>query len=278
MATLSVTPEPRVTFTTRYQDEHLLVVSKRAGLVTQPGIGHDTDTLLNGLFARFGARLQALGRARDFGLLHRLDRDTSGLLIVGLSARAYDRLRDDFASRRIAKFYWAIAARAPRAPAGLIDKPIAETTPRPGAHGQIVEPKLAKVSSAGKGSATAYRTLEASPMAALIEARPLTGRLHQVRVHMELIGCPILGDRHYAPPAIARAAPRLALHAHRIAFVHPITGLPVDTSSPFPRDLRSTLTRMGLHTPTAAQSGPASAGRGMADAPDDAEAGAQGDE
>src|SRR5882672_9343052 len=107
MPLLSVEPNESITFKVRYQDDDLLVVQKRAGLPTQPGKGHEADTLLNGLFARFGPLLQNLGAARDFGLLHRLDKDTSGLLIVALRPRAYDTLRDDFAARRIKKYYWA---------------------------------------------------------------------------------------------------------------------------------------------------------------------------
>lgn len=243
---VAVQPNERITFGVEYADDHLAVVSKRAGLVTQPGLGHDDDSLLNGLFCRWGKQLARLGTARDFGLLHRLDRETSGLLIVALTPASYDRLREGFEKREIRKFYWAVTARAPRHPAGLIEKPIAETTPRTG------EKKLAKISGrggSGKPAATAYRTLQATDLGALIECRPLTGRLHQVRVHLESIGCPILGDGFYAPAAVADAAPRLALHAHRVAFVHPVSGATVDVRSGWPKDLRATLTRSKLSRP-----------------------------
>jgi 23S rRNA pseudouridine1911/1915/1917 synthase len=243
MPALSVQPNERVTFRVEYEDDDLAVVGKRAGLVTQPGLGHESDSLLNGLFARWGPALQRLGRARDYGLLHRLDRETSGLLVVGLSARAYDALREAFEQRRMKKFYWAVCVRAPKVATGLIQKPLAESVATgPGK-------KLARITRTGKPSVTAYRTLHAGPHAALLEARPLTGRLHQVRVHLESIGCPILGDGLYAPRAVADAAPRLMLHAHRLAFDHPVTGALVDVRTRFPQDLRATMRRLDLPLP-----------------------------
>jgi len=222
------------------------VVEKRAGLVTQPGLGHDDDALLNGIFALHGNRLQNLGKIRDFGLLHRLDRETSGLLVVGLSAKAYDGLRAQFENRMVRKFYWAICSRAPAQQVGLINKPIAEMEPR-GAG----DKKLARIMPPprGKQSETAYRVLASNVAAALVECRPLSGRLHQVRVHMQAVGCDILGDGLYAPARFANAAPRLALHAHRLAFTHPITGEVVDARTDFPNDLRPVLRRLKLPLP-----------------------------
>ncbi len=241
---LSVTPNPSVRFRIRHEDEDVVVIDKPQGLVTQPGKGHEDDTLLNGLFARFGATLQNLGAARDFGLLHRLDKHTSGLLIVGLRARAYDALREDFAHRRIKKFYWAVAHRAPAKPTGVINRPILETSG---------DQKLARVAASGKPAITAYRTLGVGSIgggAALVEARPVTGRLHQVRVHLASIGCELLGDDLYAKDAIARAAPRVALHSHRVVFTHPTTGEVLDIRSPWPKDLDGVLRRLGLPKPT----------------------------
>jgi RluA family pseudouridine synthase len=185
---------------------------------------------------------------RDFGLLHRLDRETSGLLVVALSAKAYDQLRLDFEERKIRKFYWAVCNKAPNKDVGLVNKPIAEVEPkRPG------DKKLAIIASPPRGrqSETAYRVLAKNMSAALVECRPMSGRLHQVRVHMEAIGCSILGDGLYAHPRIATAAPRLALHAHRLAFTHPITGEEVDARSDFPDDLRPLIRRLKLPLPVA---------------------------
>jgi 23S rRNA pseudouridine1911/1915/1917 synthase len=245
VSTYSVEPNERVGYGVRYQDEHLLVVEKPARVPTQPGKGHQTDTLLNGLFAQFGKQLQNLGAARDFGLLHRLDKDTSGLLVVGLRTGAYDKLREMFVSRAVRKFYWAICDGGPKQVSGVIRLPIQE------GHGSEGKGpmKLAHVSRAGKAAVTAYRVLERSEMASLVECRPVTGRLHQIRVHMEAVGCPLLGDRFYGPRRVHAASPRLALHAHRLAFAHPVTGSAVDVRTEWPGDLRRTLRLVGLHKP-----------------------------
>src|SRR5437870_3214775 len=113
MPQFSVPPNALVPFTIQYEDDDLLVVEKPAGVVTQPGKGHARDALLNGLFERFGPRLQNLGAARDWGLLHRLDRDTSGLVVVALRPKAYDSLRAAFAARRVKKCYLAIVRGRP---------------------------------------------------------------------------------------------------------------------------------------------------------------------
>jgi len=244
MTNLSVEPNPRVTFKVRHEDADVLVVDKPARMVTQPGLGHETDSLLNGLFARHGAALQNLGRARDFGLLHRLDREASGLLIVALRARAYDAVREAFESRRVRKYYWAVVKGVPREASGVIERAIVEVEGG-GPGGE----KVARVSAKGKEAVTAYRVVEAGEHASLVEARAVTGRLHQVRVHMDLIGCPILGDDLYGPRVVRGASRRLALHAHRVVFEHPTSGERVDVQSPWPRDLSGLLTRVGLSRP-----------------------------
>jgi 23S rRNA pseudouridine1911/1915/1917 synthase len=244
----AVSPTPGVTFGVLFEDDHLAIVHKRAGLVTQPGKGHEDDTLLNGLMARYAFKLSRLGAARDWGLIHRLDRETSGLLCVALTPGAYDHLREQFEQRTVRKYYWAITAKAPSTPAGLIELAITETEPK-----RLGEKKLAKVTRSGKPAVTAYRVVGLPPNpalpGALIECRPLTGRLHQIRVHLQAIGCPILGDGLYAAPKIAALAPRLALHAHRLAVTHPVTGVDIDRSSEFPKELRSTLKKLKLAVP-----------------------------
>lgn len=237
---LSIPPNPRITFKIRHEDPDVLVIDKPPGIVTQPGKGHEKDTLLNGLFAAYGQELQNLGASRDFGLLHRLDKQTSGLLVVARRPRAYDALRKAFAARRIRKFYWAVVKSAPKRLSGVIRRPISEATD---------EKKTARISSAGKPAITAYRVLDTSTIGALVECRPVTGRLHQVRVHMESIGSPILGDTLYAPKGVAAAARRLALHAHRIAFTHPVSGEKIDIRSPCPKDMRDLLKRLRLKRP-----------------------------
>jgi 23S rRNA pseudouridine1911/1915/1917 synthase len=246
---LSVEPNPHITFGVAHEDDDLVVVEKPPRLATQPGKGHARDTLLNGLFARFGPQLQNLGKARDFGLLHRLDKETSGLLVVALKPAAYDKLREDFSQRRVRKFYWAVCASAPRPADGVIKLPIVEDFASD--DNRAGKPRLAHVSKAGKPAITAYRTLDSSDHAALVEARPITGRLHQVRLHLEAIGCPILGDSFYGPRRVQSASPRLALHAHRLTFTHPTTGAAIDVHTDWPGDLRRVLKNMGLKRPMA---------------------------
>ncbi len=245
---LSVEPNERVTFGIAYEDDDLLVIEKPARVPTQPGKGHQTDTLLNGLFAKYGNQLQNLGKSRDFGMLHRLDKDTSGLLIVALRTAAYDTLRTAFEQREVRKYYWAICSGAPRQPRGVIRAAIVESD---GGQENTNRQKLARVSRVGKPALTAYRVLDSGPMGCLIEARPVTGRLHQVRVHLEAIGCPILGDLFYGPRRVQGASPRLALHSHRLVFVHPRTGITMDIHTDWPKDLRRVLRNVRLRTDAA---------------------------
>jgi 23S rRNA pseudouridine1911/1915/1917 synthase len=261
-----------VTFRIRHEDEHLLVVEKRARLVTTPGVGHEDDTLLNGLMDTHGRKLARLGERRDWGLLHRLDKDTSGLLVVALTPEAYDGLRGLFETREVRKFYWAVCRGAPNKPSGVIKRPIIEEVHRVD---RYTSTKTSRIGSSGKPAVTAYRVLQASAAAALVEARPVTGRLHQVRVHLDSIGATVLGDDVYGPKSARAASARLALHAHRLGFTHPVSSVGIDIRSPFPRDLRPLLRRMMLELP-ASEAAPndepgTDAGEGM-----DAASGPQG--
>jgi 23S rRNA pseudouridine1911/1915/1917 synthase len=247
MPRFSIEPNPRITFRVYHEDADVVVVSKSAGVVTTPGLGHDRDSLLNGLFARWGTRLQNLGRERDFGLLHRLDRETSGLVLCALSTRAYEVLRQAFEGRRVEKYYWAVTPRTPERASGVIRANILEFEGPP--EKGVPAHKLARIDRSGKPALTAYRVLSRSPLGAVLECRAVTGRLHQVRVHLESIGCPILGDEFYAPRALRKASRRLALHAHRLAFAHPVSGERIDVRTAWPRDLRGLLTRLGLPRP-----------------------------
>ncbi len=241
-----IEPNERVTFRELYRDEHLVVVEKPARVVTMPGVGHQHDTLLNGLYARFGDRLRQLGVARDHGLVHRLDRETSGVLVVALSHEAYDGLRASFEQRETRKFYWAVTMKAPRETEGVIRRPIEEVLQR---KDKYTSTRTARLSNGGRPALTAYRVLSASDLGAVIEARPVTGRLHQVRVHLASVGAGVLGDDTYGPRRTNDASPRLALHAHRLAFQHPVTGEALDVRSAWPKDLRSLLKRLDLPRP-----------------------------
>jgi 23S rRNA pseudouridine1911/1915/1917 synthase len=247
MSNLSVQPNERITYKLVHEDADVVAVVKPSGIVTAPGKGHDTNSLLNGLFAAYGPRLQNIGRERDFGLLHRLDKFTSGLVVVALTKSAYDAMREAWMGRNVAKYYWAVVRGVPKTDKGVISRPIAEYNGR--SPGDVRLKKLARISSAGKPSVTAYRVLASTHTGSLVECRAVTGRLHQVRVHMESIGCPILGDELYAPLGVRDAAPRLALHAHRVVFPHPTTGETLDLKCGWPSDLRGLLKGLGLPRP-----------------------------
>lgn len=236
----SVYPNSKVEFAVRWEDESLLVVEKPAGVVTQPGKKHERDSLLNGLFVSYGHALQNMGSDRGWGLLHRLDKDTSGLVLVALTHGTYAGLREQFKARQIKKRYWAIVVGTPKPAQGVIQKPIAEV---------VGNRKRAVIRRDGKQSITAYKVLQSSGGVSLIEARPKTGRLHQIRVHMAELGCPVVGDFFYAKSTDTPDVRRLCLHAAELSFVHPDTMQRITVQLPWPKDLRKTLTRFGLTAP-----------------------------
>lgn len=276
MPRLTIEPNDRITFKIVHQDEHVVVVSKPAGLVTAPGLGHESDSLLNALFAKWGPKLQNLGKSRDFGMLHRLDRDTSGLVVVALSNPAYDALREGFEKREIHKYYWAVVANTPKRESGVIRRPLMEVEGK--VPGDSRPKKLARIAPSGKPALTAYRVLSAATHGALLECRPVTGRLHQVRVHLASINCPILGDAFYAPRAYIDIAPRLALHAHRLVFKHPVSGARVDVRTSWPADLRSLLKRLALTRPDLPAEGAAKKTKSRPDGGHEADDQSVGDE
>lgn len=233
----TISPNPDVPFTLAYADDELLVIDKPSGVVTEPGKKHEHDSLLNGLFATYGHTLQNLGEARDWGLLHRLDKDTSGLVLVALRNRAYDHLRRQFEERQVKKLYWAIVFGRPDPAQGVIQKPIAEVT---GTR------KKAVLRRDGQPAVTAYRVLANAGGVSLVEARPKTGRLHQIRVHLAALDCPLLGETIYQDKTRLPTVPRLCLHAAELSFLHPTTGHRQTAKSPWPKDLQKTLARFGL--------------------------------
>lgn len=242
---LSVHPNPHVSLALAYEDPAFVVVDKPAGVVTQPGEKHDRDTLLNGLFASHGKALQNIGKARDFGLVHRLDRPTSGLVIVALEQAAYDHLRAQFAGRTIEKTYLALVHGAPRPPSGTEQTPIREV--RRGGR------KVAALDG-GRGAqpaVTRYETLVRGPVASLLACRPATGRLHQIRVHLAHRGCPVVGDGEYGRrEAVDRSlGQRIGLHAAELRLVHPTTGQRLTVRAPLPADLLAACERLGVVCP-----------------------------
>jgi 23S rRNA pseudouridine1911/1915/1917 synthase len=220
----------------RFEDEHLLVVAKPAGLVVHPAAGHPAGTLVNALLGRDDPRLSATGGSVRPGIVHRLDKDTSGLLLVAKDDRAHAGLARDLAARRIERRYLALV-QGHLEPDGTVDAPI-------GRHPR--DRKRMAVVPGGRRAVTHWHVLERLDGVDLLEVRLETGRTHQIRVHLSSIGHPVVGDRAYG--ADARVAQRLGLdrpflHAWRLAFPHPVSGERVEIEEQLPPDLQPVLDR-----------------------------------
>jgi 23S rRNA pseudouridine1911/1915/1917 synthase len=224
----------------RYEDDRLLVVAKPAGLVVHPGPGHPTGTLVNALLGRPGTSLSAGGGAADRpGIVHRLDKDTSGLLLVAKDDATHLALARDLAAHRVERHYLALVQGRLPAGTGTVDAPV-------GRHPRDRK-RMAVVPAGGRHAVTHWRVLETFPAVQLTEATLETGRTHQVRVHLASLRHPLVGDRTYgADPTLATrlGVPRPFLHAWRLAFTHPTTGTRIDLTEPLPPDLQSPLDRL----------------------------------
>ncbi|HCC58814.1 MAG TPA: RluA family pseudouridine synthase [Solibacterales bacterium] len=214
-----------------YEDDALIAIDKPAGMVVHAGAGVHSGTLANALVHRFQS-LSSLGGEQRPGIVHRLDRYTSGVILVAKTDTAHHRLAAQFAARETRKIYLAMVHRAMPAMAGRIEKPIA----RDPVHRTRMTARLAL----GRAAITEYRVLQQYRLFSYLEVRILTGRTHQIRVHLASIGHPVAGDRLYgAPAAVPGIAPleRYFLHAHQISFAHPLSGEPLTIRSPLPADL-----------------------------------------
>jgi 23S rRNA pseudouridine1911/1915/1917 synthase len=223
----------------RYEDDRLLVVAKPAGLVVHPGPGHPTGTLVNALLGRAGTGLSAGGGAADRpGIVHRLDKDTSGLLLVAKDDATHLALTRDLAAHRVERRYLALVQGRLPAETGTVDAPV-------GRHPR--DRKRMAVVDGGRRAVTHWRVLETFLATQLVEATLETGRTHQVRVHLASLRHPLVGDRTYgADPTLAArlGVARPFLHAWRLAFTHPATGQRVELTEPLPPDLQGVLDRL----------------------------------
>ncbi len=221
-----------VPLTAVYEDEDLLVIDKPAGMTVHPAPGHPNDTLANAVIARW-PDLADVGEATRPGIVHRLDADTSGLIVVAKTPRAHAALADQFAERRVDKRYIALAIGSPKQDEAVIDAPVGRS-PR--------DRKKMAVVITGRAASTGFRVVHRFDDQTLVEVKPTTGRTHQIRVHFASIGHPIVGDTVYgkADPHLSRQF----LHASRLAFEHPVTGDRVDVTSPLPTDLSTYLSEV----------------------------------
>ena len=233
-------PEPlrpeRVDFDVIWQDADLAVIDKPAGIVTHPGAGNPTGTLAAGLLDRW-PDMAGIGTPGRWGIVHRLDKGTSGLLVVAKTASAYDGLVELIRQRRLQRRYLALVQAPMPIETGTVDAPIDREPGRP---------VRRRVSPSGRPARTHYEQVAEWRGHGLLEVRLETGRTHQIRVHLSAIGHPVAGDRVYGASGIEAADPgRPWLHAWRLAFDHPVTGAPVSAEAPVPEDLVAALAALG---------------------------------
>jgi 23S rRNA pseudouridine1911/1915/1917 synthase len=217
-----------VPFAVAYEDEHLLVVDKPAGVVVHPARGHRSGTLAQALEGRAAGGEDAW-RA---GLVHRLDRDTSGLMVVAKSEEAHRRLKAMIQRREVTREYLALVLGRPPSRSGTIDAPIGRD--------RRVRTRVSTDTDEPREAVTHFAIAQQLPEATLLVVRLQTGRTHQIRAHLQAIGHPVAGDPEYGG-AGAFGLERQFLHAARLAFTHPFTGEPLDLSSPLPEDLAKVL-------------------------------------
>ena len=225
----------------RYEDDRVMVVSKPAGLVTHPAAGHHSGTLVNALL-NLGTPLAGMGSTRP-GIVHRLDKDTSGLLLVAKDDAAHEALVEALRARTISRRYLALVRGTPTSPTGTIEAPIGRHATR--------RQQMAVVAG-GRPSVTHYRVIQAAEGMSLLAVTLETGRTHQIRVHLKHLGNPVLGDRTYGGVSDASKGlglDRPFLHAYRLAFPHPTDGRLIEVDDPLPDDLQTVLAHAGVVFP-----------------------------
>ena len=238
-------PEPQpIALDIHFEDAHLIVIDKPAGMVVHPAPGNPDGTLVNAVLGHCGANLSGIGGIRRPGIVHRLDKDTSGVMVIAKTEAAHHALSRDFAARRVDRAYTAIVWGVPVPPAGEIVGNIGRSATNRKKMAVVREGK-------GKPAITRYRVEQAyQACAAIVQCRLATGRTHQIRVHLADIGHPLIGDPVYgtrAGRAVARegaigaqiaAFPRQALHARLLGFTHPIEKRHLEFHSPLPADMQ----------------------------------------
>jgi len=226
-------PEASIPLTIVYEDDDLLVVDKPAGLVVHPAPGHASGTLVNALLAHVPGLATAAGDERP-GIVHRLDKDTSGLIVVAKHERARRHLAAQLHDRRMDKRYVALVDGAPPSKSGTIEAPIGRD-PR--------HPQRMAIVASGRDAVTHFRIVEGYRRHALLECKPVTGRTHQIRVHLASIGCPVAGDQTYGRKPPSLPLDRHFLHAERLT-MRLLDGTSRTFEAPLPAELEAALTRI----------------------------------
>lgn len=217
-----------------FEDEYLLVVSKPAGMVVHPGPGHPGGTLVNALLAHCPG-IAEVGGANRAGIVHRLDKETSGLLVVAKDEATRTALQRQFKRRQVSKTYLALVEGQIQPREAVIEVPVGRDKR---------QRKKMTVARTGREARTTYRAVEYFRNHTLVEVRPITGRTHQIRVHLAWMGCPVVGDPIYGRRRQRLLHTRHFLHAARLRFVHPATGEDVEFESPVPPELRTVIKQL----------------------------------
>lgn len=217
-----------------YTDDDIIVIDKQANLVVHPGPGHPSGTLVNALIHHF-PEVALIGSEERPGIVHRLDQDTSGVMVVARSARAFTSLQDQFRRRVVWKTYLALAWGRMSETGGRLNWPLGRH-PKEGA-------RMSVRTRSPKRAETFFQVQRAFKDTTLLEVKPVTGRTHQIRVHLAAAGHPVVGDPVYGRKREPREFPRIFLHAHTLSFLHPATGERLTFASPLPSDLEAVVTR-----------------------------------
>lgn len=213
-----------------FEDQHLVVIDKPTGMVVHPGVGTGEDTLVHALLAHCAGELSGVGGVERPGIVHRIDKETTGILVVAKNDAAHRALSDQFASRTLLKEYVALVSGSPQGESGTVDRAISR---------HPVHRHRMTVGEGGRPARTDWTVMERyGAGAALVRCRIHTGRTHQIRVHLKSIGHPLLGDATYGWKAAADLPkpPRVMLHSEHLLFAHPTTGRPMDIHAPLPAD------------------------------------------
>jgi 23S rRNA pseudouridine1911/1915/1917 synthase len=219
-----------------YDDTDIVVINKRAGLVVHPGAGNPTGTMVNGALARFPEMASAGDPLRP-GVVHRLDAGTTGLMVMAKTQAAYEALVDALSKREVKRTYSALVWGHPTVLSGTIDAPIGRDQKDPTRMGVVVDGKAARTRFEVKSK------FDLPLPSSLVECNLETGRTHQIRVHLESIGHPVVGDSTYGGARSSLSAPRPMLHAAQLAFLHPISGQSMSFEAEMPDDMKALLAR-----------------------------------
>lgn len=223
-----------------YEDDNLMVVNKPAGMVVHPAAGHGSGTLVHAALAH-APELEGVGGEQRPGVVHRLDKETSGLIVLAKNDRAHRWLQDQFRLRKVQKIYLALVDGAPPTPSGRVEAPVG----RDPSHRK----KMAVVPIArGREAVSEYHTVKKYPNHTLLEVHPLTGRTHQIRLHMAFLGCPITGDTLYGHRHPSLPINRHFLHAHRLTIQLPGEKQPRAFEAPLPIELATVLNSLNQST------------------------------